>query len=47
MNCPCGTQSNYADCCERYISGKQYAPTPEALMRSRYTAYTKAEMGYL
>src|ERR1044072_2188416 len=40
-SCPCGTQKSYADCCEPFISGKASAPTPEALMRSRYTAYVK------
>lgn len=47
MLCPCGSNKAYVDCCEIYISGKQLAPTPEALMRSRYTAYTQANMDYI
>lgn len=47
MNCSCGSQQSYADCCEPYILGKRLAPTPETLMRSRYTAYVKCLMPYL
>jgi SEC-C motif-containing protein len=46
-SCPCGTQLDYAQCCEPFISGKTIAPTPEALMRSRYTAYVKVAAPYL
>jgi SEC-C motif domain protein len=37
----------YADCCEPYVSGKSAAPTAEALMRSRYTAYALGHVAYL
>ena len=37
--CPCGGAS-YASCCSRYIDSATPAPTAEALMRSRYSAYT-------
>ncbi len=47
MNCPCGTREIYQNCCGRYISGEAIAPTPEALMRSRYTAYTQANTTYI
>lgn len=47
MLCPCGTQKEYSQCCEPYITGKKPAPTPEALMRSRYTAYVKVAAPYL
>jgi SEC-C motif-containing protein len=47
VNCPCGSQKEYADCCEPYIKGRAHAPTPEALMRSRYTAYVKVVVPYL
>jgi SEC-C motif-containing protein len=47
MQCPCGQEKDYSECCEPYISGKKSAPNPEALMRSRYSAYTKSEVGYL
>lgn len=45
--CPCGSGENYADCCEVFIHGDQNAPTAEALMRSRYTAYVKTEIDYI
>ena len=37
--CPCGGAS-YASCCGPYIAGDALPPTAEALMRSRYTAFT-------
>lgn len=45
--CPCGSNSNYADCCARYIEGGAAAPDAEALMRSRYSAYTLLNENYL
>ncbi len=47
MRCPCGTELEYENCCEPYIEGKRPAPSPEALMRSRYTAYVKVRPPYL
>lgn len=41
LPCPCGTGSSYETCCKPYISGEKPAPTPEDLMRSRYTAYSR------
>ena len=46
-NCPCGTGRPYSECCEPYISGKAFAPTAEALMRSRYSAYTVHAVDYI
>lgn len=37
--CPCGSGAKFKRCCSPILDG-QPAPTPEALMRSRYTAYT-------
>ena len=37
--CPCDSEQPYALCCSRYHKGKIHAPTAEALMRSRYSAY--------
>ena len=45
--CPCGSCLPYADCCEPYIKGKKNAPTAEALMRSRYTAYVEHAIDYI
>lgn len=44
--CPCGSGELYKDCCKRYHDGE--APeTAEALMRSRYTAYSKGLVDYV
>ena len=40
-SCPCGSQKQYEQCCGPFLDGRAIAPTAEALMRSRYTAYTK------
>ncbi len=45
--CPCGSGKPYAGCCARHLEGGEPAPTAEALMRSRYTAYTLGREDYL
>lgn len=45
--CPCGSTQDYLACCGLYISGQQIPRTAEALMRSRYTAYTMANIDYI
>lgn len=45
--CPCGTGAARADCCGRYVEGGAAAPTAEALMRSRYTAFVGRRGDYL
>ena len=47
--CPCGNALAYDDCCGRYHDGALalQAPTPEALMRSRYSAFVLDRTGYL
>ncbi|MDD3312934.1 YchJ family protein [Pseudodesulfovibrio sp.] len=45
--CPCGSGKEHAECCEPIISGAKPAPTAEALMRSRYTAYVDKRIEYL
>ncbi|MDP2806046.1 MAG: YchJ family metal-binding protein [Gallionellaceae bacterium] len=45
--CPCGSGKKFTECCAIYLSGKAFAPTAEALMRSRYTAYTLLREDYL
>ncbi|MFL6657010.1 MAG: YchJ family protein [Massilia sp.] len=44
--CPCGGPS-LATCCGPYLSGAAIPATAEALMRSRYTAYTQRNEAYL
>ena len=46
MSCPCGTERPIAECCGRYLAGEP-APTAEALMRSRYTAYVEHDIDYI
>jgi len=45
--CPCGSGSTLNTCCKPLIEGTALAPTAEALMRSRYTAYTLQDINYL
>lgn len=47
--CPCGLPADYAQCCGRYHAGPLHllAPDPQALMRSRYTAFVKDLRPYL
>lgn len=45
--CFCGSDKIYKDCCGVFISGQQHAPTPETLMRSRYTAYVRGNINYI
>lgn len=45
--CPCSSNKKYTGCCGRYVNGVEAAPTAEALMRSRYTAYTLNREDYL
>lgn len=46
-NCPCGSNKNYSECCSIYINGQTKPETPEKLMRSRYTAFTQANIDYI
>jgi SEC-C motif domain protein len=45
--CPCGSDVPFLRCCEPYLAGTAIAPTAEALMRSRYTAYSTGNADYL
>ena len=45
-SCPCGGPS-FATCCGPFLSGEAVPQTAEALMRSRYTAYTLGNEAYL
>lgn len=44
--CPCGG-ADFVSCCGPRLSGEKPAETAEALMRSRYTAFTRGEVTYL
>ena len=47
--CACGSGLNYAACCGRWHADPEHlhAPTAEALMRSRYSAYVLGLGDYL
>jgi SEC-C motif-containing protein len=47
VSCICGLGPSTEECCERYIKGAEPAPSPEALMRSRYTAYVLGAIDYV
>lgn len=46
-DCPCGSGRKYEQCCGLYLDEGVPAETAEALMRSRYTAHCKENLGYL
>lgn len=45
--CPCGSQKPSQHCCQLLLTGQTKAATPEALMRSRYTAFSQGNVPYL
>ncbi|HYD29656.1 MAG TPA: YchJ family metal-binding protein [Azospirillaceae bacterium] len=44
--CSCNSGQNFEDCCHPLLDGTP-APTAEALMRSRYTAFVRRDVDYL
>jgi len=46
-DCPCGSKSAYAECCEPLHKGVREAKTAEELMRSRYAAFAMQEIDYI
>lgn len=46
-NCPCCSKKSFGECCEPILTGEHKAESPEALMRSRYTAHVKGNAPYL
>jgi SEC-C motif domain protein len=47
MSCYCGSGLEFSNCCEPFILGTKKPDSPEALMRSRYSAYVTANTAYL
>ena len=47
MNCPCYSGKSYEDCCKSYHTKEKFAPTAEALMRSRFSAFAIPNGEYL
>lgn len=46
MKCPCCSGNSYSECCKPHHNGTP-APTPLALMRSRYSAYAEGKVDYI
>lgn len=46
-NCYCGSMLVFENCCKPYIIGTATAPTAQALMRSRYSAFAIHDADYL
>jgi SEC-C motif domain protein len=46
LACPCGSGDEYDACCGRLHDGAP-APTAEALMRARYSAFAVGNLAYL
>ena len=47
MECPCQSGRDFTECCGPILAGHITAPTPEALMRSRFSAFARGELDYL
>ena len=49
--CPCrktaSARLSYAECCQPYVEGRAQAPSAEALMRARYSAFAVGAIDYL
>lgn len=45
--CPCGSRLDYLTCCGPYHNHTKVPTSPEALMRSRYSAYALADTAYI
>ena len=45
--CPCDSGRTYGECCGPILDGGAKAPTAEALMRARYTAYATEHIPFL
>lgn len=45
--CPCCSGKQYSVCCQPYLDQAAFPALPEALMRSRYTAYVRHDADYL
>jgi SEC-C motif-containing protein len=46
-NCLCGSEKTFSACCEPFLNGGSIAPTAEALMRARYSAYATANIDFI
>ena len=47
VNCYCGSNISFQECCHKYIISLKNPPSSEALMRSRYAAFATQAVDYL
>ena len=47
QTCPCGSGSDFADCCEPIIDGTRESQTAEELMRARYSAFVTHAIDFI
>ena len=47
MHCPCGSNQDFAACCEVFLNGSSLPETAEQLMRSRYSAFALSLAEYI
>ena len=47
MQCPCGLELPFSQCCQPLIMATKLANSPEQLMRSRYSAYATNNAEYI
>lgn len=45
--CPCGAKKLYQDCCQPYHDGSADAPTPEAILRARFSGLIKGKNDFV
>ncbi len=47
MNCYCGNEKSFSDCCEPIHADPTLASTAESLMRARYSAYASGNIDFI
>lgn len=47
MNCYCGKNKDFSQCCQLYLSNEVVPSTAEDLMRSRYSAFCTKNIDYV
>ena len=46
--CPCGSQQPFKECCQPYLKSQVViAPSPEAVLRARFSAFSKKDVKYI
>jgi SEC-C motif-containing protein len=45
--CPCGSKRTLSECCLPVLEGTEKAQTAEALLRARYTAFTRGNVDFI